>query len=263
MCKLAIRWRRGEGGEGREKRYERFNKWPGLSAAGSELTRTLYLLRCDLTCCCAVAMQLAVERMYKAAGRSFLVNGGAANNITHNLIVNGGEAIYNTNAGAANTVADLSKYDNGTLKRGDKGDYIWRTEQALGVNSYSGMLTTPLAVRFPTFEKIVRVNSSTAGWASPDMSNFQDNYFLNNSVGNICMLTNYHSPAVCDVKLAGDSALSRFVDIRGSREVFWDSFPGANKLEFVNYSLGFDTGGIPCSTPAHHSSLTNVAGLCF
>ena len=33
--------------------------------------------------------------MYKAAGRSFLANGGAGNNITHNLIVNGGIGIYN------------------------------------------------------------------------------------------------------------------------------------------------------------------------
>eukprot|EP01044_Picomonas_judraskeda_P000046 COSAG03_NODE_2_length_28887_cov_60.449825_31_plen_67_part_00 len=36
--------------------------------------------------------------MYKAAGRAFLVNGGAGNNITHNLIINSGVAIYNQHA---------------------------------------------------------------------------------------------------------------------------------------------------------------------
>ena len=61
--------------------------------------------------------------MYKAAGRSFLVNGGSSNNITHNLVVNGGVAIYNQHAD--DMTRDLPLYDNHTLKRGDKGDYIW------------------------------------------------------------------------------------------------------------------------------------------
>lgn len=56
--------------------------------------------------------------LYKAAGRAFLVNGGAANNITHNLVVNSGEAIYNQHADDMTRALPL--YDNGTLKRGDK-----------------------------------------------------------------------------------------------------------------------------------------------
>ena len=51
--------------------------------------------------------------MYKAAGRAFLVNGGAANNITHNLIVNSGIAIYNQHAD--DMVRSLPLYDNGTV----------------------------------------------------------------------------------------------------------------------------------------------------
>ena len=58
--------------------------------------------------------------MYKAAGRAFLVNGGAGNNITRNLIVNGGIGIYNQHYD--DMTRDLPLYDNGTLKRGDKGD---------------------------------------------------------------------------------------------------------------------------------------------
>ena len=96
--------------------------------------------------------------MYKAAGRAFLVNGGAANNITHNLCINGGVGIYNQHA--ENMVRDLPLYDNGTLKRGDKGDYIWRTEQTLGVGNFSALFGTPLAARFPTFSKLLSVNST-------------------------------------------------------------------------------------------------------
>ena len=186
--------------------------------------------------------------MYKAAGRAFLVNGGAANNITSNLIVNGGEGIYNTNAMATSAVNDLPLYDNGTLKRGDSGDYIWKVEQSLGVPNYKSAFSTPLAERFPTFAKILAVNSTSAGWASPSLSNFRDNIFLNNSGGNICLLTGYHTPAVCDEQLASNKTLSKFVDLRGSHEGSWSSFPGANRLEFVNLTLGFDTGkmGLVC-----------------
>ena len=58
--------------------------------------------------------------MFKAAGRSFLINGGAANNVTRNLCVEGGQCVYNQHAD--DMTRDLPLYDNGTLKRGDKGD---------------------------------------------------------------------------------------------------------------------------------------------
>ena len=54
--------------------------------------------------------------MYKAGGRSFMVNGGAGVNITKNLVINGGIGIYNQHAQDMTT--DLPKYDNGTLHRG-------------------------------------------------------------------------------------------------------------------------------------------------
>ena len=97
--------------------------------------------------------------LYKAAGRAFLVNGGAGNNITHNLVVNSGVAIYNQHAD--NMVKTLPLYDNGTLKRGDKSDYIWKTEMALGVKDYQSLFNTSLAKRFPSFAKLLAVNSTT------------------------------------------------------------------------------------------------------
>jgi hypothetical protein len=81
------------------------------------------------------------------------------------------------------------------------------------VSSYAAMLTTPLAGRFPTFSKIISVNSSSAGWASPALSNFRDNIFLNNSGGNICLLFSYHPPnnQLCDEALARDPRYSQYV----------------------------------------------------
>ena len=75
-----------------------------------------------------------------------------------------------------------SRYDNGTLKRGDKSDYIWKTEQALGVKDFPSIFHTNLAKRFPTFAKLLSVNSTTEGWASAANSTFTHNVFLNNSV---------------------------------------------------------------------------------
>jgi hypothetical protein len=192
--------------------------------------------------------------MYKAAGRSFLVNGGAANNITHNLCVNGGIGIYNQHADDMTRALPL--YDNGTLKRGDKGDYIWKTEQALGVKNFTGIFSTPLANRWPTFKKLLAVNSSTQGWASAALSNFQDNVFLNNSGGNVCLLTGYHSTPTnpqefCDMTLAlrqHSGKLPRLIDQRGTLQAQWKDFPNAAALDFTSKKYGFDTDsmGLRC-----------------
>jgi hypothetical protein len=70
---------------------------------------------------------------------------------------------------------------------------------------------------------------------------------LNNSIGNICMLVNYHGGQYCDgdLKKAG---LAHFIDQKGSAEAEWAWFPGASQLEFVNISLGIDTSkaGLVC-----------------
>ena len=94
---------------------------------------------------------------YKAAGRAFLVNGGAKTNVTRNLIVNTGIGLFNENYDMDSSPSyvqdELDKYDNGTLRRGDVEDFVWRTMQAVsGPGSlWADMFTSKLALRFPTF----------------------------------------------------------------------------------------------------------------
>ncbi len=200
--------------------------------------------------------------MYKAAGRSFLVNGGAGNNITHNLVVNGGVAIYNQHAD--DMVRTLPLYDNGTLKRGDKSDYIWKTEQALGVKGYAAIFNTSLARRFPSFAKLLAVNSTTEGWASAANSTFSGNVFLNNSA-NICLLTSYHGTPTtpgefCDDKLP-HPGFPKFIDQSGTINAEWSWFPEAtakSSFEFSNTTLGFDTRqmGLRCDVSSTISYLS-------
>ena len=54
-------------------------------------------------------------------------------------------------------VKPLPLYDNGTLKRGDKGDYIYKTFGALGVHSLQELDDTLLAKRFPSFARMMYV----------------------------------------------------------------------------------------------------------
>ena len=54
-------------------------------------------------------------------------------------------------------VKPLPLYDNGTLKRGDKGDYIYKTFGALGVHSLQELGSTLLAKRFPSFARMMYV----------------------------------------------------------------------------------------------------------
>eukprot|EP01052_Picozoa_sp_SAG31_P044065 SAG31_NODE_7550_length_1657_cov_2.932606_1_plen_297_part_00 len=193
--------------------------------------------------------------MYKAAGRAFLVNGGAGNNITHNLIINSGVAIYNQHAD--NMVKSLPLYDNGTLKRGDKSDYIWKTEQALGVKDYPSLFKTNLSKRFPSFAKLLSVNSTTEGWASAANSTFTHNICLNNTGGCVCLLTGYHSTPTnpeefCDNNLP-HHGMPKFIDQTGTHESTFDWFPKADQLEFKN--MGFDTTNMGLRCDAWRRSL--------
>jgi len=189
--------------------------------------------------------------LYKAAGRSFLVNGGAGNNITNNLIMNGGQGIFQQ--AYDDMTKDLPLYDNGTLKRGDKGDYIYKTESALGVDNYEALFTTNLSRRFPTFARMLSVNSTTAGWASAKDSNFRANIFVNNSVGNICFSKGFGDGSlICDEALDKNSVhgepMKSFINSDGSLEGDFTWFPGAADLELVNKSLGIDSNhaGLQC-----------------
>eukprot|EP00035_Acanthoeca_spectabilis_P000484 m.73609 g.73609 ORF g.73609 m.73609 type:complete len:246 (+) comp10237_c0_seq2:1814-2551(+) len=106
------------------------------------------------------------------------------NNVTRNLVMRGGQGI--SQRATDDMVTALPAYDNGTLHRGDKGDYVWNTEQQLGVASYAALFNTVLAKRFPTFAELLSVNSTLDGWASASRSDFRYNTFLENTTGNVC-----------------------------------------------------------------------------
>jgi len=114
------------------------------------------------------AVQSSTENVfYKCAGRPFLVNGGAGNNISGNLFMNSGQGIFQqayTNkvdctGGYGDSCSNLKFFDTGVRGcfnrscagangdtptynlRGDKSDYIWLAEKALelpviGINTY-------------------------------------------------------------------------------------------------------------------------------
>jgi hypothetical protein len=85
-------------------------------------------------------------------------NGGSNHNVTHNLIVNVGTAIVNiAESVASSDIARLPKIDNGTACcRGSKADYIWNTEQQLGVQSFEEIFQSPFAKRWPSFAEQLR-----------------------------------------------------------------------------------------------------------
>jgi hypothetical protein len=89
---------------------------------------------------------------YKAAHRAVLLNGGAANVVTHNIFINGHIGVYNTEAWAKGLIKAQPKYDSGELKRGDKMDHIWRTEQAVGKKGWN---IAPWSTKYPLFKKVM------------------------------------------------------------------------------------------------------------
>jgi hypothetical protein len=202
--------------------------------------------------------------LYKAAGLG-IATSGAGNNVTNNLIMNSGMAIAVSDL--QDMTVNLHAYDNGTLKRGDKMDYVWNAENDLGVaGSYSELFTTALARRFPTFARMLSANSTHEGWASAGSQRMTGNVFINNSQGNICVedaerrggkegVHTWHcqgGPAGAYPPLSNGSAFglpdSHYIDWKGSVDAEWSWFPNAHELEFHNASLRFDTrqSGLYC-----------------
>lgn len=91
---------------------------------------------------------------YKAAHRSVLMNGGAGHTVCSNMFLNGHIGIYNTGSeqNAQKRFELIKKYDNGELKRGDKDDIIWRTEQVVGKEGWNNEIWQS---RYPKFAEIM------------------------------------------------------------------------------------------------------------
>ena len=111
---------------------------------------------------------------YKAAHRAVLINGGAGHTVTKNIFLNGHIGIYNRELGCEKTYLDQAKYDSGELKRGDKTDYIWKTEQAIGKEGWN---KEPWISKYPLFAKIMN-QEKMRFW--PIECDFSENYFYGN-----------------------------------------------------------------------------------
>ena len=115
---------------------------------------------------------------YKAAHRAILLNGGAGHSVLRNVFLNGYIGIYQTEAYAQSSYDDIPLYDNGTLTRGDVGDYIWRTEQVVGTNGWNN---EPWLSHYPMFALIMN-QSMMRFW--PIESYFIGNLFYGNIESN-------------------------------------------------------------------------------
>lgn len=89
---------------------------------------------------------------FKAAHRAVLLNGGAANVATHNIFINGHVGVYGAEAWAKGLIDAQPKYESGELKRGDKMDHIWRTEQVVGKDGWN---KPPWSTKYPLFQKVM------------------------------------------------------------------------------------------------------------
>ncbi|MFH1498019.1 MAG: right-handed parallel beta-helix repeat-containing protein [Verrucomicrobiota bacterium] len=87
---------------------------------------------------------------YKVGYRAVMLNGGAAQTVTNNLFVENYINVFQTASKAESYRGERKDYDSGRLKRGDKTDYLWRTEQITGPE---GWKRGPWAEAYPEFAR--------------------------------------------------------------------------------------------------------------
>lgn len=168
---------------------------------------------------------------YKAAHRAVLLNGGAAHLVTANLLLNGYIGIYNTSAWAEKAYANIAKFDAGELKRGDKGDYIWRTEQVVGTEGWN---KEPWSSRYPSFKKIMNQEKMRF---YPIECQFKDNLFSGNAQ-NIQFRTGWGQSDFADIETIP------YIETSGNREIEMDVFVKPDALDF-RYRQDAQTDGFP------------------
>jgi hypothetical protein len=92
---------------------------------------------------------------YKVGYRAVMLNGGAAQTVTNNLFVENYINVFQTASMAGRYRAERADYDAGRLKRGDKTDYNWRTEQITGPE---GWKRGPWAEAYPDFAQAMALD---------------------------------------------------------------------------------------------------------
>ncbi|MBK1835093.1 right-handed parallel beta-helix repeat-containing protein [Roseibacillus ishigakijimensis] len=89
---------------------------------------------------------------YKTGHGSLAINGGTGLTVHGNIFLNGNHGVWVRIIGdVKGRIANLAKFETGELKRGDKHDYIWRTEQVVGENGWNKEPWT----KYPTFAKVM------------------------------------------------------------------------------------------------------------
>ena len=88
--------------------------------------------------------------------------------------VGGYIGIYNTSAYGERAYASIARYESGELKRGDKGDHIWRTQQVVGEGGWN---KPPWSTRYPMFTKVMNQEKMRF---FPIECRFVDNIFSGN-----------------------------------------------------------------------------------
>jgi hypothetical protein len=156
---------------------------------------------------------------YKAAHRAILINGGAGHTVTDNLILNGYIGIYNTSAWAEKVYASIAKFDSGELKRGDKWDYIWRTEQVVGKEGWN---KEPWSSHYPLFRKIMNQEKMRF---YPIECKFQNNLFSGN-IENMQFRTGWGQGQTVDIETIP------YIETSRNREIEMDVFADPDSLDF-------------------------------
>lgn len=157
---------------------------------------------------------------YKAGHRALLINGGAAQRAEENIFLEGYIGIYQTESYAQQAYNDIPLYDNGTLTRGDVGDYVWRTEQVVGAQGWNN---EPWASRYPVFATVM----------NQEMMRFWpiENYFIGNMFhGNLSSNFQYRyssSSTTTDI-----NSTPSYIHKSDNRDITLDVFKDPSTLNF-------------------------------
>ncbi len=89
---------------------------------------------------------------YKAGHGSLAINGGSGHKIDGNIFMKGNYGVWIRVIGnVKQRIANLSKFETGELKRGDKHDYLWRCEKVVGQKGWNKSPWT----KYPVFAKVM------------------------------------------------------------------------------------------------------------
>lgn len=168
---------------------------------------------------------------YKAAHRAVLINGGGGQTVRENVFLNGYIGIYNTESFAQKKYEDQARFDGGELKRGDKNDMVWRTEQAIGEKGWA----TPIwRKKYPKFAWIM-AQEKKRFW--PIGCDFSRNFFSGN-VQDIQYRVGSGAKGVKPIEHV------RFIKSGGNRAMPMRVFEHPATLDF-RYKAGVSARGLP------------------